>query len=748
MVENNNLTYVVEDKILAEILGRNNFSTKESAILELVKNAYDAGAQKVTITFKKSNLNGGKMMISITDDGLGMSEKDIRNAWMHVGKSTRGYKDDSTSRIYAGSKGIGRFALARLGKNVQMFSKKNDFQGILWETDWEKSFLSFSDKEVIGTSINIYNLRDKWSSRNIKPLKEYLSKVYFDSQMKIELEYESEEQKNIETETELIWSKPKLGQNYVASLSIEYNSDKRLLKGEIISDEFKEEVVEIVNSPITGMKFSLNVFDHLKREIINLIRTDNEDIDKSSIADEEIEKVLTSLGSFSGKLFFSLLRVTEKDFEKFEYKHKELLNRYEYGVILYRNAFSVDSFEGRRDWLGLSRRVTSSPAAASHLTGSWRVRPVQLSGYILIDKEENKFIEDISNRQGIVENIYYKILIKIIHLGLREFESYRQSIIRPIAEYKDKLLEEIKEEAQSDREAEEIVSKAINDPEKIKDLTKYDFEKIQSQMSIQRKAIEVANDDKNQIELNYRYETQLLNVLATSQLKINSLGHEIHNNRNTIASHPEKILKLLKSENDWLAMSQVRPYSKNIPYLMNRLKEDLDKILDLADNILEESKKEKFELMDYDLEILINKIIEKWRGQYKWVKFIVDIHSTHDVRISFDYMMVIFDNLILNSIQKNEKGASLVICIDLDYNDGILNFDYRDDGLGLDAKYKNNPMKILEAHESTREDGHGLGMWIVNNTVNKLNGKIKQIESKGGFRISGFMEIEEGDRNE
>lgn len=50
------LKYIVEDKVLAEVLGRNNFSTKESAVLELVKNAYDAGAEKLTISFRKSKV--------------------------------------------------------------------------------------------------------------------------------------------------------------------------------------------------------------------------------------------------------------------------------------------------------------------------------------------------------------------------------------------------------------------------------------------------------------------------------------------------------------------------------------------------------------------------------------------------------------------------------------------------------------------------------------------------------------------
>lgn len=38
------LKYIVEDSTIAELLGVQNFTNKESAILELVKNAYDAQA--------------------------------------------------------------------------------------------------------------------------------------------------------------------------------------------------------------------------------------------------------------------------------------------------------------------------------------------------------------------------------------------------------------------------------------------------------------------------------------------------------------------------------------------------------------------------------------------------------------------------------------------------------------------------------------------------------------------------------
>ena len=64
------LKYIVEDSTIAELLGVQNFTNKESAILELVKNAYDAQANNVSITFSDRS-------IVIIDDGIGMSKSTI-----------------------------------------------------------------------------------------------------------------------------------------------------------------------------------------------------------------------------------------------------------------------------------------------------------------------------------------------------------------------------------------------------------------------------------------------------------------------------------------------------------------------------------------------------------------------------------------------------------------------------------------------------------------------------------------------
>ena len=70
---------------------------------------------------------------------------------------------------------------------------------------------------------------------------------------------------------------------------------------------------------------------------------------------------------------------------------------------------------------------------------------------------------------------------------------------------------------------------------------------------------------------------------------------------------------------------------------------------------------------------------------------------------------------------------------------------YFDNGKGLDAKYKDKPEKILNVHETTREDGHGLGMWIVSNTIYKLGGEIKINPNYQGFYLSASILINESE---
>ena len=55
-----------------------------------------------------------------------------------------------------------------------------------------------------------------------------------------------------------------------------------------------------------------------------------------------------------------------------------------------------------------------------------------MAGYVMIDKKKNAVLQDMANRQGLDENIYYQLFVEIILVGIKEFERYRQNIVRKI----------------------------------------------------------------------------------------------------------------------------------------------------------------------------------------------------------------------------------------------------------------------------------------------------------------------------
>ncbi len=91
--------------------------------------------------------------------------------------------------------------------------------------------------------------------------------------------------------------------------------------------------------------------------------------------------------------------------------------------------------------------------------------------------------------------------------------------------------------------------------------------------------------------------------------------------------------------------------------------------------------------------------------------------------------------MILNSIQQNDDNNHLNIFIQVTLTNDVLEFLYKDDGKGLSKKYLDDPTKILEVHETSRKQGHGLGMWIVHNTIIMSGGEIKKIDGNDGFSI-------------
>ncbi|HIW72962.1 MAG TPA: ATP-binding protein [Firmicutes bacterium] len=704
------LSYIVEDSTIAELLGVQNFTNKESAVLELVKNAYDAHANKVLIHFEKDTL-------FIWDDGIGMDKSTILENWMHVGKSDKGYVDSKSTdeRVLAGSKGIGRFALARLGASVTLYSVKENSAPVKWVTNWNESILDDWDNEEnmpVGTKIEIKLLRDNWTERQIISLIEYLSVTCLDSRMTIRVE------PNFGRQVSQYYDSPQLGINCTSKINLTYDSVNQKLRYIFDSDEFLSDATKYCpEKNLTHYEGEISIADELMGD---------KSIDLSVV---ELKECLTSLGNFSSELYFSLKSSTLKDCESFLYKYTALPDRYNNGVVLYRNAFSISSFDGERDWLELGKRTRRSPAAASHETGSWRVRENQISGKVVIDKKENEHLRDLSNRQGLEENAYYKLFVRIIIIGISAFERYRQSIIRLI-DKKNKLPEPPKTT---------LIDEILKNPNKATFLSAEDAKNLVLELDTVKTETKTYQQEKKTTEEKYRYDVRILNVLATTGLKAASIAHEMKNDRNSVSVNYDYIVSALSEYGFWeeLNLPEYTEFSyKNVPQLLSRNKEINKKLVTFMDTMLDEIEQKKFSSRNLNISDVMGSIRSNWSRDYASLKIHLDINEDLRFDTSEDVFTAIFDNLLLNSWQQNKHASVINIIISIFQRNQRLIISYSDDGVGLPPKYINDPMRILAVHETSRENGHGLGMWIVNNTIVMTGGEVNTIDGHNGFKIS------------
>lgn len=703
------LQYIIEDKTIAELLGVQNFSTDESAILELVKNAYDASASFVKLIFENDTL-------TVIDDGIGMNVDDIKEKWMHVGKSTKEYRtvlENNQIRVLAGSKGVGRFALARLGEAASVLSKKDDYAGVVWETDWNASTVAIDETLAEkGTKIVIKNLRIKWNKKKVENLASFLSKTYNDDVMLISISHP-----DISTEISSYITDQTPGVNCLAKIELSYNSANQTLTAEIFSDEFLESAKEFCkNIDLRYLLRTIDMVDELKNS------------DEWDFTESDLREHLSLLGDFSAEFSFTI-NPTRVDVDKFLYKHYTLPSESLKGVILYRNAFSISSYEGKKDWLGFGKRSRKSPAAATHPTGSWRVRENQIAGKVEIDKQRNAVLQDLSNRQGLDENVFYELFVEVVLAGIKEFERYRQSIIRCI---------NVKNAPPAEEKPSLVSEKVISNPTSVSTLTKEESEKLAEEIKAYQKAHSDAQRERNDVETRYKYDVRILNVLATVGLKASSIAHEMRNDRNSIADNIDYIVSALKEFDMWDELTSPDKTEKsyqNVPYLLDTNKQVSTKLLAFMNTMLSEIEKKQFVASWQSINDIIQRIKKNWQEDYAWINISINMDDDICFMISEDYLQVIFDNLILNSIQQNETLNHLDISISVKPAGNLLLFSYADSGKGLDKKYLNHPEKILEVHETTRKKGHGLGMWIVNNTVTMSGGEIAKIDGTNGFAI-------------
>lgn len=340
----------------AKLIGRENVSNLEGAILELVKNTYDADATKCILYYDEKN-----KALYIMDNGVGMSEEVIERHWMTIGNSSKSTNFISKSgRVQTGAKGIGRFALDRTGDTCVMYTKNQESKDIIqWKVDWrdfdkkenltditaeidyikgnlydninENKYLDEILKKYFkntGTIFKITNLREEWNIDLIKNIKKSLATLIppdIENEFAIYFFYEEQNEKEA-----LIISENIDVYDYKIQFSVQDNG-KTIIKLDRNEFDFKDKLDEVIKKA----KFKKEDKEYFlgKEKIIN------------TTLEELVDNTETKgLGKFDGIIYFNKISAAKEDSKKYYYK--DITGRKNFsdifgGIKLYRDNFRV-----------------------------------------------------------------------------------------------------------------------------------------------------------------------------------------------------------------------------------------------------------------------------------------------------------------------------------------------------------------------------------------------------------------------
>lgn len=831
----------------ARLIGRENVSNAEGAIIELVKNCYDADANSSLIFFEnhyknipltltpdeynqilnnyefdissyyslqkgKYKLNdeekGNNELLSfflnfnvlyIIDDGSGMSLDVIKDSWMTIGTDNKATNYVSEKgRIRTGAKGIGRFALDRLGSKCEMWTiEKECEKGQLWSVNWEdfesdgknlndvyanireissgdfcdavkgmvlnKIDLSKYDKNQLenfnpekytsGTLLRIYGLRDLWNDK-------YIDRTFSSLDSLIP----PREQRVFDIYMFALNSTKIYGGVYSSACNdYDYRLEAVVDSQQLVKITLDRDELDLkrIDSDLFGLDnfkdypFDLDTFKKKKFELNYYV---NELIPKYK------DKDLSNLKNFSFHFYFLKREFGSDDDGKYPYKHfdsnkrKAWLNRHG-GIKIFRDYFKVRPYGDLNspsfDWLKLSERAQRSPAGVGKAEGAWHVRANQISGSIFISRIHNVF-EDKSSREGLQETEDFEIFQELIIAIIREFERDRQKIMRAIKQLRDKKDEKERIKNEGSKLADEtIVNQNTSDNQDANDNQNVvsEEEKEEKIEKLKKDNLLLAQSVKTFQEVVEEKESELrlIRALAGTGIAFTSLSHEIKTLIAPLVSRNVHLKRLMqKSDIDLMMHNKVDEFID----LMIEKDKVLKGWLDISLNIVSKDKRKRIQLNPYDT---ITRIIQSWSPTLKEKNIDINIKQEEGSSIEWRAYVIdiesIFNNLIINSyaaFQSKEHLGERIIDISIVGEENKKRFDviYQDSGPGLSELIKDKD-EIFEPFFTTRSDGGtGLGMWIIKTTVLEYRGTVEVQDSEKGFTLKMTFPLrnEQGDK--
>ena len=691
-------------------IGRDLIQDNYAAVLELVKNAYDADSPDVHIQFTASPDHSGYSIV-ISDHGHGMSKEDVINKWMVPSTEDKRDREESPNgRTLQGSKGIGRYAASILGTDLLLETVTPEGEKTTARLEW-KAFEAakyLDDVEIFiettegsgssGTRLTINGddkLFTEWDQERFNKLRFELKKLtppmsttLNNDEFRVSLTVNGfPEVQDIE---EVIEPYPLFDLfDYKISGHIRENGKGTLTYSSQKARNIAEEQIAFNFGERTGcgeLDIDIRVYDREKEAIESLI--------ERGLKDES--------GNYVQKL-----------------EARQILNANN-GIGVYRDGFRIRPLgDAEFDWLKLNARRIQNPTRC--------IGSNQAIGYVQIELYEQSGLMEKSARDGLRENEAFdrlkEITTKVItELEWRRFVYRRKAgLSRPIVKVESELerlfsLDELKQDIRTK-------------------LTKSGSDKKTTEEIIE--LISQDEEKKNKVADEIRQAVAIYQGQATLGKIITVILHE--------GSQP---------------LSYFRNQIPNLRYWNESFQKTgdlgkLEKLLSIADGI--EENMEVFVTLFRRLDPLaagrrgarkplqlkqtIKNTLSVFENEMKSHNVSAEINGPNDFRFPSwrQDIYAIFTNLIDNSlywmVEKKVPVREIAIELLTD-GDSLIHIDYRDTGPGIEPNLIESEI-IFEPGSTTKPGGTGLGLAIAGESADRNGLELKAIESEEGayFRL-------------
>lgn len=742
---------------LKSILGRDLIVNDYIAILELVKNSYDAYATLVEIRFEDDR-------IVISDNGKGMSLRDIKEKWLFVGFSAKrdGTEDakrasfrNNINRNYAGAKGIGRLSCDRLSRELTLMTKsldsivteKLDVKWSLFEEDQRKEMeaisiphepllddsIKYAGGSGHGTTLILSNLYEEWDREKILNLRKFLEKMINPFQSSSD-EFHIVINAEHERETDL-----------------RYDDYLR------VNGEIRNSISAILDIKTTKIESEIrNGIIHTRLEDRGILMYEIEEDCKY----EHLNHATVSM--------YYLNRAA-----KYNFSLRMGMQPVNYGsIFLFRNGIRVLPYgEPNDDSWNLDKRLQQG---YNRFLGTR-----ELFGRVDVETENIEDFKEVSSRDGgLINTPSAKELFDYFNSIHRRLERYVAGVLwgdnflqkeyfQNVEDAKA-VKEQLKEQERDSTSAThlytnigskvdfmQLIKSLVNEKDVrvisynkeladiVADVDSTDLIKIGLIDDLER-IVAASNDKYQQEELDKlraslnelnerRKETE--RALRAQQEKnrylsaVRNTSKEVEDMLHVIAIASDGLDKILK-----VLIPAIRNGESSNSYVLerlNRMKLYSDRITQLTKLITKADIKDLRQATNANIVSYTMEYLKKFNGSM-YITFDNQIRTTILKKLSLLDLSVVLDNLISNS----SKAEAKQIHVTFRNEDARIIMDFSDDGTGVDVEMY-NPEDLFEEGVTNRSGGSGIGLSTIKRTMKKqLKGDVKFL-GNGAYNLKG-----------